>query len=209
MTFNPAVPLTSQSPSLFPAQNQTNMTRLKTIVAADHQFNDTAASNDGFHNVVHLTQQAPSGTDSVGRLYVKQSGTGSKMHLFYMDDTAVTSLNYQITPTLPIRAAVNFDGLGAIRGTAYNVSSVTLPSTGHFKVNFTTNMPDANYIVQVTGMGTSTTVQASCVGSIAGDTIYGNSMNVAFVIVSFIDLSVSPAAFISPLTGCVTIFSVT
>jgi len=212
MTFNPAAPLTTQSPSLFPTQNQTNMARLKTIVAVDHQFNDTAASNDGFHNVVHLTQQAPSGTDSVGRLYVKQSGTGSKMHLFYMDDTAVNSLNYQITPTLPIRAAVAFNAAGTILGTAYNVSSVsTALGTGIYQVffNVASPMPDINYIVQVTGMRNAQDL--SCIGSVYGNVTQAASVGTASVVVSFSG-ETSPSSGISlknPLVGYVTIFSVT
>ena len=44
------------------------------------------------------------------------------------------------------RAFVNFNGsTGAIRGTAFNVSSVTRVTTGQYTVNFTTALPDANY----------------------------------------------------------------
>lgn len=94
MTFNPAVPLNSDSPGIFPAQNQTNMARLQTLVGADHQFNLTAAANDGYHNLVHLTQQAPAGVlAATGRLYAKSSG--GLIQLFYMDDAGT---EYQITP---------------------------------------------------------------------------------------------------------------
>ena len=212
MTFNPSVPLTSQSPSLFPAQNQTNMTRLKTIVAADHQFNDTAASNDGFHNVVHLTQQAPSGTDSVGRMYVKQSA--GRMQLFYMDDTPVTSLNYQITPTMPIRAAVNFNGTGALGAqvirSQFNVTSVTRTGTGVYTIAFTTPMPgadpNADYIVQVTGMGTTANVPDIVIGAVVGNPTYVNSVSVNFVKVYFVT---EAGAQMNVIMGNVTIFSVT
>lgn len=94
MTFNAAVPLNSDSPSIFPAQNQTNMARLQTLIGADHQFNLSAAANDGYHNLIHLTQQAPSGAlAATGRLYVKS--TGGIIQLFYMDDTGV---EHQVTP---------------------------------------------------------------------------------------------------------------
>ncbi len=45
------------------------------------------------------------------------------------------------------RAWVNFDGTGtvAIRA-SYNVSSITDNGTGDYTVNFTTAMPDANYV---------------------------------------------------------------
>ena len=46
------------------------------------------------------------------------------------------------------KAWVNFNGTGtvAIRG-SYNVSSITDNGTGDYTVNFTTAMPDANYVV--------------------------------------------------------------
>jgi hypothetical protein len=47
---------------------------------------------------------------------------------------------------------VNFNGTGtvAIRGSG-NVSSITDNGTGDYTVNFTTAMPDANYVISVTG----------------------------------------------------------
>jgi hypothetical protein len=46
------------------------------------------------------------------------------------------------------KAWVNFDGTGtpAIRG-SFNVSSITDNGTGDYTVNFTTVMPNANYVV--------------------------------------------------------------
>ena len=50
-------------------------------------------------------------------------------------------------PSYTCRAWVNFDGTGtvAIRA-AGNVSSITDNGTGDYTVNFTTAMPDANYV---------------------------------------------------------------
>jgi len=46
------------------------------------------------------------------------------------------------------RAWVNFDGTGAVAIRAsYNVSSITDNGVGDYTVNFTTAMPDANYVV--------------------------------------------------------------
>lgn len=102
MTFNPTVPLNNDSPAIFPAQNQANMSRLQTLLGADHQFNLSAAADDGYHNLVHLTPQAPSGAlPGIGRVYVKSSG--GVIQLFYMDDAGVEQ---QITPfdlVLPVR----------------------------------------------------------------------------------------------------------
>jgi hypothetical protein len=59
-----------------------------------------------------------------------------------------------------VRAWVNFNGTGtvAIRDSG-NVSSITDHGTGQYTANFTTNMPDVNYCVHLTGsvQGTTTT----------------------------------------------------
>jgi hypothetical protein len=54
-------------------------------------------------------------------------------------------------PVYACRAWVNFDGVTGptIRGSG-NVSSVTRTATARYTINFTTAMPDANYVVQVT-----------------------------------------------------------
>lgn len=174
--FNAAVPLNSDSPAIFPTQNQKNMGRLQTIIGADHQFNLSATADDGYHNIVHLTQQAPSGVlAATGRMYAKSSA--GRIHAFYMDDQAE---DYQITPSMPIRASVNFNGIGAatIRS-QYNVASVDYVGTGRYKVNFTTAMPDTNYIVQVTGMRNSTSNLATT--CIEGNSVYSSSVDTSFV----------------------------
>jgi hypothetical protein len=67
-------------------------------------------------------------------------------------------------PVYACRAWVNFNGTAtvAIRGSG-NVSSITDHGTGHYTVNFTTAMPDANYVAtaigqQVSGVGNNGTV---------------------------------------------------
>ena len=54
------------------------------------------------------------------------------------------------------RAWVNFDGTGtvAIRA-SYNVSSITDNGVGDYTVNFTTAMPDTNYVVSFQGSGSA------------------------------------------------------
>lgn len=204
MTFNAAVPLNSDSPSIFPTQNQSNMARLQTIVGADHQFNLSAAADDGYHNLIHLTQQAPSGVlAATGRLYAKSSA--GRIHAFYMDDTGA---QYQVTPTLPIRASVNFVGNGGVGACSirsqFNVSGVTKTATGKYTVSFTTAMPDTNYIVLATGMRTgSDSVSDVCVTS---DNTYGNSVSTSFVKISTFGQSDSLRDVVM---GNVTIFSVT
>ena len=58
-------------------------------------------------------------------------------------------------PIFACRAWVNFDGTGtvAIRASG-NVSSITDNGTGDYTVNFTTAMPDADYVVTASTGGT-------------------------------------------------------
>lgn len=200
MTFNAAVPLNSDSPAIFPSQNQTNMARLQTLLGADHQFNLSAAADDGYHNVIHMTQQAPSGAlAATGRAYAKSSA--SRIHAFYMDDTGA---EYQISPTMPIRASVNFNGVGgAVIRSSYNVTSVTRLATGDYLINFTTAMPNNNYMVQLTGMRDSNTSISACV---KGNATYGNAVTTGNIRVIFFDTS---GTLTDVLMGNVTIFSVT
>jgi hypothetical protein len=97
MTFSVIVPNASQSPGLFPAQNNTNFLRLQTIQAADHVFNDTAAANDGTHLQVTLTNRVdpttvPAGTNSI--LYGK-TATDAVNELWFYDNVAAKQLNWR------------------------------------------------------------------------------------------------------------------
>ncbi len=180
MTFSASVPLNSDSPGIFPAQNQTNMTRLQAILGADHQFNLTVDTNDGWHNLIHMTQQAPSGAlAATGRLYVKTAG--SFVQLFYMDDNGRA---YQITPG--IIAAVNFTSTGVngaqTLNSAVNVSSVTRTAEGLYTVNFTTAIANANYIPVVCGMKDSS---GEIISFVQGNATYSNSITTALLKIGF------------------------
>lgn len=132
MSFNAAVPLNSDSPSIFPTQNQTNMGRLQTLFGADHQFNLSAAADDGYHNLIHLTQQAPSGAlAATGRVYAKTAS--GAVNLFYMDDAG---LEYQITPISA--APTKVTGSVALSGNATSGTIYTVPnnSQGTIFVNY-------------------------------------------------------------------------
>ena len=199
MTFNAAIPLNSNSPAIFPAQSQTNFGRLQTLLGANHQFNLTASANDGFHTLINLIPQAPSGPlPGVGRDYIKSSA--GRLHKFYMDETGA---EYQITPTMPIRASVNFSGEGStsIRS-GFNVASVTYVGTGRYRVNFITAMPNNNYMVQATGMRSGS--GNVCVGCIESDNTYGASVTTTYVDINFFGSSDSLR---DVLMGSVTIFS--
>jgi hypothetical protein len=87
MTFDAGVPNAATSPGLLPGQNQTNMARLKTIIGADHQFNDTAVPDtDGVHKQVTYINRAapatlPAGTNSI--LYAAEDTAGASQLHFY------------------------------------------------------------------------------------------------------------------------------
>jgi hypothetical protein len=120
MSFNPSVPLVTDSPSIFPTQNQTNMGRLQTILGVDHQFNLSAAANDGYHNLIHMQIPGtlPSGAVSgYGRLYTNTSN--GLIQLFYMDDGGN---QYQLTPD-----AANLTGTVVVSKLVYT-NIVTVPT---------------------------------------------------------------------------------
>lgn len=52
MSFNTVVPNAGQSPGIFPTQSNTNFSRLQALISGDHQFNNSAAQNDGKHKQV-------------------------------------------------------------------------------------------------------------------------------------------------------------
>lgn len=204
MTYNPAVPLNSDSPSLLPGQSQANFGRLQALLGADHQFNLSAAANDGYHNLIHLTQQAPSGAlAGVGRLYAKL--VSGVVQLFYMTSAGV---EYQITPAASaagVFAAVNFNGAGgaSIRSQS-NVSSVTRVSTGRYKITFTTPASNNNYIVQACGQRNDSSTSRICSGFVIANTSYGVYQTTSFVEVGF----AGESSFQDVLMGNILIYQV-
>lgn len=97
MTFDPNAPNAAQSPGLFPPQNNANFARLKTIINADHVFNDTAQSTDGIHRQMTMIARAsptelPAGSNGICYAWVD---TDNQTQLrFYNGAT-----DYQITPS--------------------------------------------------------------------------------------------------------------
>jgi len=115
MTFDPNVPNAGQSPGLFPAQNVTNMTRVKALINAEHVFNDTAQADDGVHRQMTMVARAdpgalPAGTN--GMLYTWIDGS-ARPQLKFWNGTTFS----QLTPPeelLPIKIS----GSSALAGTA-------------------------------------------------------------------------------------------
>lgn len=191
MTYNPAVPNAAQSPGLFPAQNNTNYTRIKSIVNADHVFNDTAPSppnnNDGFHRQMTMVSRAspvslPGGSNAI--LYTKIDSLGQSQLRFYNGTRDVA-----ITPPY-IVAMVNFDGRGSIGSnqmmrSQLNVATVKKDNTGQYTINFTTPLVNANYIVELTGMRSTSLAADVCNGSLLSSTTYNSSVTTTFVKIQF------------------------
>ncbi len=141
MTFNPSVPNAGQSPGLFPPQNSTNFTRLKTIINADHVFNDTAQDTDGVHRQVTYisrdlaTAPLTTGTNSI--LYSWNDSDGKAQLRFYngTDD-------FQLTPPpflYPIRVAATVIVAGLTTQTIYADPGFRWAGTGWGMVTDTVN----------------------------------------------------------------------
>ena len=138
MTFDPNVPNASQSPGLFPAQMNANLTRLKTIILGDHVFNDTAQPDDGTHKQVTLVARVdpvslPAGTNGI--LYGKIAGSTAKV--FYYDGARVFKM-------AQVLAAVTFNQAGTIQGNSFGVASVVSSGGGspQYTITFSPALPD-------------------------------------------------------------------
>lgn len=134
MTFDPNIPNAGQSPGLFPPQNNQNFARIKTIINADHVFNDTAQSTDGFHRQCTMIVRAQPGGLPVGAnsiLYSWLDGAGQTQLRFYNGAT-----DYQLTPQ--IAAPTKVTGSVALAGNATSGTIYTIPdnSFGTIFVNY-------------------------------------------------------------------------
>lgn len=121
MTFDPSIPNPSQSPGLFPTQNATNYARLKTIINADHLFNDTAQSTDGFHRQMTMIDRAipvaPLPTGANGILYSYLDANSQSQMAFFNGTT-----NYTLTPNDSAPAVTK----GIVTALASNTPSGTI-----------------------------------------------------------------------------------
>lgn len=144
MTYSPNVPNAAQSPGLFPAQNNTNFTRLKTIINADHVFNDTAIVNtDGIHRqVTMVTRASPSPTPlPLGQsaiLYSKLDSL-SRSQLWYYNGFADVNLTAEVPETIgPIRVVGTASVTSGNTAVAYADPGFTWAGTGWAMITNTT-----------------------------------------------------------------------
>jgi len=100
----------------------------------------------------------------------------------YSDSDALTLFNASgSAPVYACRAWVNFNGSGtvAIRSSG-NVTSITDNGTGNYTVNFTTALPDTDYIAVCNGDRTDTGV----VGAMCGVTSTSSQTTNAFQVIN-------------------------
>ena len=134
MTYDPSVPNASISTGLFPTQNNQNFTRLKTIINADHVFNDTAQSTDGFHKeVTMIVRTAPGAlpTGSNAILYVKVDASARSQLWYYngfVDVQLTSEVPQEIGPIRVVGTATVTSGNTAV---AYANPGFTWAGTGY------------------------------------------------------------------------------
>jgi hypothetical protein len=87
--------------------------------------------------------------DNTGNLAPISSGTAQ----FVLTSNGTATPSFKSAPAA--QAWVNFAGASGTINKGYNVTSVTMNSTGNYTVNFTNAMADANYVVQVSTTGTA------------------------------------------------------
>lgn len=98
------VPNAGQSPGLFPAQNNTNFGRIKTLVGIDHVWSDSSSTTQGYHNKVSLLNLVdPTTLNSAnGIAYTKNDATSGANQLYFYNGATVQQLSgYQFI--LPIK----------------------------------------------------------------------------------------------------------
>ena len=143
MTYNPTVPNAAQSPGLFPPQNSNNFTRLKTMINADHVFNDTAQTTDGLHKqVTYIAKSAgfspviPTGANAM--LYAMLDISGQAQLNFFNG-----VVNFQLTPFQPAPSKITGSVVLAGNTTSGTVYTVPDNSYGTIFVNYI--LPAGNF----------------------------------------------------------------
>lgn len=198
MTWDPNQPNAAESPNLFPTKCNDNWARLEAIIDADHNFTDSTASNEGYHQIIHWIKESsdPSYISGTAQTYVKDvedltlnTVAVTSQHMFHRSSDGTTQREDPITP-VPVRAYVNFNGIGtpAIRS-SYNVDAVTRFSgnTGEYLIEFVAGaLPTNAFAVVITGMRNT---NSSVSGYVRGNASYNTAMQTASIIVKFENLS--------------------
>lgn len=83
MSWDPNTPLPADKIRNFPGDITTNCwPRLQSMIQADHQFNNAAAANDGYHKVIHFVNQmsTPVAVAGSGELYTLTKDTTETLY---------------------------------------------------------------------------------------------------------------------------------
>lgn len=195
MSFDPIQPVPAQSPSVFPPANQTNMQRLQALFSADHQFNLSAAANDGWHKIIRWVAQGGSYADGTPPTDPSTPLAYTKT-IPFIDNNAIVNFNVPLIkstngiefPLLPtIRAYVNFQGSSSngaqVIRQSFNVASVVRLETGTYKINFGQPLTNNRYVTIVTGMALGNGSRIN--GFVEGAANYGDVVKTDSVIASF------------------------
>lgn len=146
MTFNANIPNAGQSPELFPNQSHANFTRLKTLINADHVFNDSAQANDGSHRQVTLTNllanpsSLPATTNAI--VFSKNDTTSGVTQLYFYNGTTtqqISGYDYILPMRVVGSALVNAGMTTDVLNVAYNFSGsghAWFVSGGTFRYTF-------------------------------------------------------------------------
>lgn len=151
MTFIAATPNAAISPGYFPAQSLANFTQLKNIIQKDHQFNDTSATDDGYHNQLSFKNLTGptfpvlnAASNGLGGTLSTDLGTGTTRNEYFHRSSDTTATNL-----LACRAAVLFPG-GTLPNEimtplfTHNVTEVKRTAEGRYTITFTT-LPTAKF----------------------------------------------------------------
>lgn len=192
MSFDASIPQSGQSPSLFPAQNQTNMSRLKTIISANHQFNDAVDASDGKHNFCQFPEQAsdPSTAANEFALYAKEAQSVSQLVARRENNGSLLNITAGSATNTTAQAAAGYTcipgGLLLQWGVTGNIGAGATSV-----INFNTNFSAAAYNVITTQSGTSSSDANGNVSSFnAGNFTIKNSGSNAH---AFYWLAIGPA----------------
>lgn len=153
MSFDATKPASNESPASFPAQAQTNWSRLETIISANHIFNAGAdPATDGKHKFVVMPDQASAPTtaanevalyskavSTVSQLFLRREGAGNEMQLTSKDVADATAQQANGYSCLPGGLLIQWGTYTAPAGVSGNLSFPTPFAAAPYSVVCTIN----------------------------------------------------------------------
>lgn len=180
--------------------NVSNPASIVGILPVDHKATGDNSANptDGFHGQVSMLSRvtptnltnAINSQASDGISFVKNDAQGfGQLHHFTKLTAGPTYVDYQVTPCMPMRVSVIFNGAATIQGTAFNVASVTRNSTGIYTIVFTNPLVTTNVFPHVNCLRNKnpSSVRAPLYGFMQNSTTLAGSLTVNQIILNFTD----------------------